>query len=136
MTEAELLAEYALRIDRVWSMAQWWASVTFAVLLAAHLGVRTLNRPIVTIIIFLYTVFTAFVALTIYANSENILAIKSSLRVLEDLTLLGSRMAGEGGAGYLSLLWFLILSLTYLATVYYTLYCYFSRNKLEDTVHE
>tara|TARA_B100001540_G_scaffold12936_1_gene11377 strand:- start:3319 stop:3711 length:393 start_codon:yes stop_codon:yes gene_type:complete len=130
MTEAELLAEYALRIDRVWSMAQWWASVTFAVLLAAHLGARTLNKPIVSIMIALYTVFTAFVSLTIYANSENILAIKSSLLALEELTILGARMAGEGGAGYLSLLWFAILSFTYLATVYYTLYCYIGKREI------
>lgn len=136
MTEAELLAEYALRIDRVWSMAQWWASVTFAVLLAVHLGIRTLNKPIVSIIIALYTVFTAFVALTIHANSENVLAIKSSLLALEELTTLGSRMAGEGGAGYLSLLWFVILLLTYLATVYYTFYCYIGKRNLEGGVHE
>lgn len=136
MTEAELLSEYALRIDRIWSMAQWWASITFAVLLAAHLGVRTLNRPIVSIIILLYTTFTVFVFLTIRANAKNVIAVKDSLLELEELTVLGAQMTGEGGASYLALIWYAILALTYLSTIYYTFYCYLGKKDSNGAAHE
>ena len=123
MTEAELLVEYATRVDRVWDIIQWWASVTFAVLLAAHVGARSLNKPIVFIVLLLYTLFSTFIAQILWVNLLSQVAIREALAIQNELSLVGSTILQNQSAA-LGISMFLTLTLTYLCTMFYVVYCY------------
>jgi hypothetical protein len=44
MTEAEILAGLAAHGDRVWSVMQYWTSVSFGLLIAAHFAAERINK--------------------------------------------------------------------------------------------
>ncbi len=56
MTEVELLELISTRGERIWSLVEWWSSVSFAVMAAAYLGSGKLNRTIISLITIMYTV--------------------------------------------------------------------------------
>ncbi len=124
VSEAELMAEYALRVDRVWDITQWWASVTFGVLLAAHVGASTLNKLIVGIMLLLYTLFTVLAFQIIYTNGDAQVAANLALRAMEnDLSIVGKRQVATTGTDIvltMSVTWLL----TFVSTVVYVIYCY------------
>ena len=60
MTEAELTYLLSEVIDRTWSMQQWWASISFGVLIIAHMAANKLNLLLVAIILGLYAAFTFY----------------------------------------------------------------------------
>jgi len=60
MTEAELAYQLSEIIDRTWSMQQWWASISFGVLIIAHVASDRLNLLLVAIILGLYAAFTFY----------------------------------------------------------------------------
>jgi len=122
MTEADLLVEFATRTDRIWDITQWWASVTFGVLLAAHVGANSLNKPLVVIILSLFTLFTAWVAQIVWANVVGVGAVKLALNdISRDLGPVGRLVLEDSGADR-GITMALAVTLTYIATIFYILY--------------
>ncbi len=54
MNEAELSYHLSMVLDRIWSMQQWWASVSIGVLIMAHLATSRLNLFLVILSLALY----------------------------------------------------------------------------------
>ncbi|MBL4572082.1 MAG: hypothetical protein JKY86_03290 [Gammaproteobacteria bacterium] len=59
MSEIDVIEHIGYRGERLWFFLQWWSSISFAVMAAAFLGSRKLNRVIATIIVSMYTLATA-----------------------------------------------------------------------------
>lgn len=58
MSEAEILEQLFSLYDRYWVIVQWWASVLFALIAAAHLPSEKINPfPLVSILV-LYTAYS------------------------------------------------------------------------------
>jgi hypothetical protein len=95
MTEAEiayLISEY---LDRVWSMQQWWASVSIGVLVMAHLASDKLNLFLVGISLALYTTYTLYMQQMSRENVETVFALLRDLEVLVDSGEVSSNNAEE-----------------------------------------
>ncbi len=82
MTEAELLYHLSETFNRLWSLIQWWASISFALILVAHLTANKLNILLLSLILFLYCTFS-FVLLSILGRHLGVInAIHSDLEAL------------------------------------------------------
>ena len=58
MSEAELLAEIQFLLERSNYLTQWWASMSLGLILLAHFGRKSLNLPIVIVILLVYVSFS------------------------------------------------------------------------------
>jgi hypothetical protein len=59
MTEAELVAQMAAHGDRLWSIAQYWTSVSFGILIAGHFAAERVHWLALVFFGMLYLVFTS-----------------------------------------------------------------------------
>ncbi|MDX1736412.1 MAG: hypothetical protein R3228_18690, partial [Halioglobus sp.] len=81
--EAELLYHLSECINRIWSLLQWWASISFGLLLVAHFASDRLNTYLVILLSLLYLGFTGVmlqivgknygIAESVYADLERLL---------------------------------------------------------------
>ena len=60
MTEAELLMFATEAIDRLWSLMQWWASISFGLLVVAHIDSSRIGAYLAVLVPLLYTCFSFF----------------------------------------------------------------------------
>ena len=127
MTEAEIIEQISEIIDRLWVIQQWWASVSFGVLIIAHVASEKLNGFTVALILFLYTVYSVYVN-EILGLSSDVLA--SFIADLEGLAESGS-LVTEGAAAYIKqpryspILVPIALYGTYVSAVAYLVFGYF-----------
>ena len=126
MSEVEIMEEFAIRGDRIWSVLQWWASVTFAVLLAAHVGASSLNRVVVTIMLGIYSMFTVLIAQIILANFLAGAAVAAALRKVAETTTLspiGQNVLDDDPTIRATTM-VLVMVITFSATIFYAIYSY------------
>ena len=123
------MSEY---LDRLWTLQQWWASISIGVLIMAHLATARLNLFLVLISLGLYTSYTAFVLQMLRENTETIAALALDLKALiqsgvansKNATVLISTMDAN------PFLFYLTFGGTYLGVCSYLIYSYFkSRGK-------
>jgi hypothetical protein len=58
MTEAELVAQMAAHGDRLWSITQYWTSVSFGILIAGHFAADRIHWSILVFFGLLYLAFS------------------------------------------------------------------------------
>ena len=58
MSEAELLTEIQFLLERSNYLTQWWASMSLGLILVAHFGRKSLNLPVVIVLLFVYVSFS------------------------------------------------------------------------------
>jgi hypothetical protein len=132
VTEAELLVEFGSIVDRIWNILQWWASITFAVLLASHVGASSLNKPIVAIMLLLYTLFSLYAGEIVLTNTEMQNAIRAALELQRDsLSTLGQSVLIYDETA-LKIIGSATILTTYISTILYVLYCY--RNRMNTNM--
>ena len=134
MTEAELLMFASEAIDRLWSLLQWWASISFGLLLVAHIASSRIGAYLAVLVPLLYTCFSFGVVTMIRRNLGIVESVYKDLRVLQaadiELSITAEYMVqGSGIAG--SLLIPLALLATYIGVVGYFIYSY-RAEKLDD----
>lgn len=61
MSEAEIAYQVSEIYNRVWSIQQWWASISIGLLILAHLASEKLNLFLVVFIMALYSSFSLYV---------------------------------------------------------------------------
>ena len=67
MTEAEILEQLATHGDRVWSIVQYWTSVSFAMLIAGHFAADRVHWLVLIWFGLLYAAFTlTFVSMAVF----------------------------------------------------------------------
>jgi hypothetical protein len=83
--ELQMLELIKLSLDQAWSLLQWWASISFGLIALAHFSARKLNLLFVTILLVLYTLFTAYwfinfwsVALQLLGHIQDLAALRET----------------------------------------------------------
>ena len=126
MTEAEIAYMVSEYLDRVWSMQQWWASVSIGVLVMAHLASDKLNLLLVCISLGLYTTYTLYMQQMSHENIETVFALLRDLEVLVDSGKVSSNNAEEllNILAINPALFILTFGGTYICVVSYVIYSY------------
>lgn len=91
MSEAELLLLGSESLDRMWSLIQWWASISFGLLVIAHIAADRIGIYVAVLVSMLYTGFSFVVHRIAQRNMGIVESIVGDLRVLKtagvDLTM-------------------------------------------------
>ena len=130
MLEVDFLAEITNRTDMAWNVIQWWASITFAVLLAVHLTARDLTALLMTIILVLYSLLTIATGQAILVHNAITNSALEGLQLLSNDTII-SRVGETVLVEYVSGIrvaagttLFVTLIVTYFATIFFIIYSY------------
>jgi hypothetical protein len=84
MTEADLLEHLLSTADLLWSQIQYWTSVSFGALIAAHLAAKRLSWIILIGFVALYTIFSSYIGQVVKFNLEAMRGIGADLRLLAE----------------------------------------------------
>lgn len=137
MSEAEIL-EYLFSIyDRYWTIVQWWASVSFGVIMIAHFAADRLKAFLVITVLVLYVLYSAWVYLLLVYNvdiASGFFEDLDSLRRTGALQSHGARAASENPfVTYGTRLGMIALPATFLACSGYLIYAYIHARKGKRT---
>ena len=83
MTEAELLMIASEALDRMWSLMQWWASVSFGLLVVAHIASHRIGAYLAILVPVLYTCFSFGVVAIIRRNLGIVESVYEDLGILQ-----------------------------------------------------
>ncbi len=103
MHEADLIEQLFSVYDRYWTIVQWWASVSFSLIVVAYFAAHRLSKAIVATLLFLYALYSAWVYLLMLYNidiSEGLLADLETLRVAGQLTSQGALAAAQNPVNF------------------------------------
>ena len=137
MTETEILEQMVIHGDRVWSILQFWTSVSFGLLIAAHIAAANVSKFVLVVILVLYTLFTTmFIGMVLY-DLEVILAGGMQLEMLAEagaqLSLISQATLEHGpltnDTWYMRLLRQSIAAGLFLVTLIYPIICYRKRDQ-------
>jgi hypothetical protein len=84
MTEADLLEQLNSTGAFLWSLVQYWTSVSFGILIGAYLAAKRINAYFLGAFILVYVVFTAQITGLMTLQIETIRGIIIDLRAIED----------------------------------------------------
>ena len=133
MSEAELIYQASEYLDMIWSMQQWWASISIGVLIMAHIASARLNLFLIIICIGLYTSYTLYMLQMSGENYETIFALATDIEAL-----INNGEAKTHAAVELSeirstspILYYITFGGTYLSVVAYVLFS-FRRSRATD----
>lgn len=135
MNENEILEHMALHGDRVWSNLQFWTSVSFGLLIAAHIAAANVSKSVLAAILVLYMFFTAtFMGMVLY-DIEVIRAGGMQLKMLADagaqLSLISQATLDHGpvlnDSWYKSIVRQGMAVGLFLVTLLYPIHCYRKR---------
>ena len=89
MTEAEVVAQAAFHGDRIWSVTQYWTSVCFGLLIAAHFVAARIHWLALAAFLFIYVLFSMHCADMLMFDTAVIRAALESLEQIKQLEELG-----------------------------------------------
>ncbi|MGJ8692618.1 MAG: hypothetical protein ACSHW0_09060 [Thalassotalea sp.] len=61
MSEYEIVYMMSVHTDRIWTIMQFWASISFGLMVVAYIAAAKLTLPMISILTFLYIVFSLFI---------------------------------------------------------------------------
>jgi hypothetical protein len=85
MSEYEILDLMTKTEDQRFNLIQWWASVTFGVIVLSHFAGRKLNLFLVILVVLLYVGFTLFVADLFFGNLTQAALHREDLAAMQAL---------------------------------------------------
>lgn len=100
MSEAELVYQYGENANAIWSLLQWWVSVSFGVLALAHFTGKHINLAFLLGIASLYSVFSLILFLfvgTIVQIQAGVLSSLTQLGASEGISDTGSAVLAAAG---------------------------------------
>lgn len=129
MTEADITYQISEILNRLWDLQQWWASVSFGVLVVAYLVGKKMNGILMSILLLLYAVYSVYMWDLLGVNVNVFWAYVGDLQKLSDSGVelsAGSKayLIPVGIGGYLAPA---ALLGTFVSVVFYTLYVFFRR---------
>lgn len=125
MTEAEIVYQLSEAANRSWSLLQWWVSISFGLLVVAHVASEKLNAFLLLMVITLYVSFSLLVGNIWRRYAGTVAAYKEDLQALVES---GAEVAR--GTNYwihhegIKLLAAFVLVFTFICVIAYLLYCY------------
>lgn len=127
MTEADIVYQLSETFNRVWSMQQWWASISFGLVILAHVAVDRLSGLLIAVLVALYSGFTLFVFQMLGRNWQAVVSYVGDLRAMEES---GHQLA-QGTLAYMQpqsplVTWAIILTIwgTFVGCNAYLVYSY------------
>ena len=137
MNESDVIEHLFSIYDRYWTIVQWWASVSFSLIIVAYFAADRLSKGIVAILISLYTLYSIWVYLLMAYN------ISIATALFEDLELLrvSEELESQGALATLEYpllahgIWLGAIAqvVTFIACVGYFWYAYVQSDKNADT---
>lgn len=137
MSEAEVLEQLFSIFDRYWTIVQWWASVSFGVIMIAHFAADKLKAFLLITVLVLYVLYSTWVYLLLVYNVDIAYGLFRDLDALSRagaLESFGAQAVLENPfVGYGTSLGMVALPATFLACIGYLLYAYIHARKSERT---
>lgn len=128
MSEAELIEQLFSVFDRYWFVVQWWASVSFGLIMIAYFAADKLSALLLGVVIGLYLIYSCWVYMLLIYNIDiatGLLADLNSLREAGELKTEGARAALDNPfVRYGTWLGNIALPSTFFACIGYLLYAY------------
>ena len=128
VSEAEILEQLFSTFDRYWFIVQWWASVSFGLIMIAYFAAEKISALLLGTILGLYLIYTSWVYMLLVYNVDigaGLLADLNSLSNSDELKTQGARVALENPfVIYGTWLGNVALPLTFFACIGYLLYAY------------
>ena len=131
MTEADLLSQLTSVGSFLWSLMQYWTSVSIGFLIGSHFVANRLNAIVLTLFILIYILFTVQITILIRLQIQEIAAIGMDLNNMADSGIVLSNTArvileqspviNQTLAGRIARL--LMGGSMFLLTIFYPLYC-------------
>ena len=92
----------------MWALVQWWASISFGLLVVAHIASDCIGSYLAVLISLLYTLFTVGVGAMVQRNLGIALSVYEDLQVLQEggvelTTTAEYMMSGQGSVISLTL---------------------------------
>jgi len=137
MNEADILEQLFSVYDRYWVIVQWWASVSFGLIMIAYFAAEKLRALLLVVVLGLYIVYSGWVYMLLVYNIEVAYGLFVDLASLDASGLLeseGARIALENPyVGYGTNLGMIALPATFFASVGYLVYAYVQARKSQAT---
>ena len=128
MSEAEIVEHMFSVFDRYWAIVQWWASISFSLILVAYFAADRLSGRIVAVLLLLYGLYSVWVYLLLQYNIDIAYGLIGDLAQLDatvGLQSAGAREVLESSLSrYGTWLGTASLSCTFLACAYYVVHAY------------
>ena len=131
MTEADLLSQLTSVGSFLWSLMQYWTSVSIGFLIGSHFVASRLNAIVLTLFVLIYIFFTVQITILIRLQVQEIVAIGMDLSNMADNGIVLSNAArvfleqspvvNQTLAGQITRL--LMFGSMFLLTIFYPLYC-------------
>ncbi len=126
MNEAELVSHLLSRNEVLWVLIQWWVSISFAIMIAAYIGVKHLTHTLIGLIIFMYAFYSFIMVREVTQHLAFSDPIANDLSELAGTSQLGS--VGQAALNQLELgggiLMPVFLLFVYLITNGFVVFCY------------
>ena len=139
MTEAEILEQVVTHGDRIWSIFQYWTSVSFAILIAGHFAAERIHWVVLAFFGTLYASFSLFFADMIQFDANVISAGLDQLQQMveegEQIGLMAQTFIAEGPLSKQNKSLLLIVATRFaflglfVATLVYPTYCHVKLRK-------
>ena len=131
MTEADLLSQLTTVGSFIWSLMQYWTSVSIGFLIGSHFVANRLNAIVLTLFILIYILFTVQITILMRLQIQEIVAIGMDLNNMADSGIVLSNTArvlleqspvmNQTLAGQIARLF--MFGTMFLLTIFYPLYC-------------
>ena len=131
MTEADLLSQLTTVGSFIWSLMQYWTSVSIGFLIGSHFVANRLNAIVLTLFILIYILFTVQITILMRLQIQEIVAIGMDLNNMADSGIVLSNTArvlleqspvmNQTLAGQIARLF--MFGSMFLLTIFYPLYC-------------
>lgn len=132
VTEADILEQLFNLYDRYWVIVQWWASVSFGIIMIAHFASEKIGAFLLLSILVLYSIYSLWLYFLLDYNmsiSFGLIDDLGSLADVGDLTE-GARATLENRSGLYGVwLGLLALPVTFTACAGYLIYSYVHARK-------
>jgi hypothetical protein len=132
VNEADILEQLFNLYDRYWVIVQWWASVSFGIVMIAHFASEKIGAFLLLAILVLYTMYSLWLYFLLDYNlaiSFGLIDDLSSLAEVGELTEGGRETLENPSGKYGVWLGFLSLPVTFTACAGYLVYSYVRARK-------
>ena len=88
--ELQIAAQYMELRTVFWNFVLYWTSVSFGLMVAAHVAARNMHMQIIVMITFLYVAFTVWLGYAFYSNTAMVYGFMEDLRAIGELESKGA----------------------------------------------
>jgi hypothetical protein len=127
VTEADLIYQIGESANRLWTLVQWWASISFGLVALAHFSIRKLSLVLVGALLSLYALFSLLLGEITVGIAMQMNSIREALRTMDAAGELST--VGQASISPAPVLLPVTLIMTFIGTIAFVLYSYWKGRK-------